>query len=51
MVTLDSIHNELEELKEDVAVIKTDIKWFKGIMKWMVVGILALFGVQAPMWL
>lgn len=51
MVTLEDLEENIHGLKKDVAIIKNDVKWFKMIIKWVVVGILALLGVQVPGWM
>jgi len=42
----EHIMKELVCIKQRLTAIETDIAWFKNLGKWIVVGVLSIFGIE-----
>lgn len=50
MSELEGIQKQLTKLTIEVKLMKADIHWVKRILKWVVIGIAAVLGIQIPAW-
>ncbi|MBA7538766.1 hypothetical protein ES705_31043 [subsurface metagenome] len=48
---LECIMAKLGEVEDRVICIETDMKWIKNLMKWLLIGVLGMFGIQIPVFL
>jgi len=51
MDELEGIKNELTKLTIAVKLMKADIHWVKMILKWIILGVAAVLGIQVPGWM
>jgi len=51
MTEFDELVTLVQNLTIEVRLLQKDICWVKMILKWVIVGIGAIFGVQVPGWI
>jgi len=50
MSELEGVKEELTKLTIEVRLMKADIHWVRMILKWVIIGIAAVLGIQIPAW-
>jgi len=45
---IECVMEKLGEIEDRLLCIETDMKWIKNLSKWLIIGILGMFGIQIP---
>lgn len=51
MTNIEEVCRAVQELTLEVQLMKKDLCWIKMILKWVIIGIAAVLGIQIPGWI